>query len=73
MNLTEAAIVATIVLAISGSALWMGGKVMDQVESQTTFVQTISDPTIDASAIERIARQEEAKRNEAIEQYTSRN
>jgi len=73
MNITESALIASIVLAVSGSTLWIGGKVMDQVESHTAFVETISDPVIDAEEIERIARQEEAKRREAIEQYAARN
>lgn len=71
MNITESAIIAAIVLAISGSTLWIGGKVMDQVESHTAFMEVAADPVNDAEAIERAARKTDEQRRKVVAQYAS--
>lgn len=73
MNITESALIATIVLAVSGSTMWIGGKVMEQVESHTAFVEDLADPVIDVETLATLAKKEEAKRKQAIEQYAARN
>lgn len=71
MNITESAIIAAIILAISGSALWFGGKVMDQIESHTAFMEVAADPANDAEAIERAARKTDEQRRKVVAQYAS--
>lgn len=68
MNLTESAIIAVVVLALSGSALWIGGKVMGQVEAHTAFVETVADPALDAEQIAQVAKREAAIRQDAARQ-----
>ena len=72
MNITESAIVTAIVLSLSGSVLWIGGKVMDQVDSHTAFMEVVADPANDAEAIERAARMTEEQRRKALEQYAAK-
>ena len=43
MNITEQALIGTIVVAISGSVIWLGSKAFDQVESFTDTVYSVPE------------------------------
>lgn len=73
MNITESALVAAIVLAISGTVFYVGSKVIGQVEAQTSFMETISDPQADARVIEQVARVEADRRQRLAEQAVKAN
>lgn len=73
MNITESVLVAAIVLAISGTVFYVGSKVMGQVEAQTSFMETISDPQADARIVEQVARVEADRRLRLAEQAAKAN
>lgn len=63
MNITESALVAAIVIAISGTVLYVGGKVFEQVESQTSYMEHMTTTGLDAAAsMEQMAKAETERR-----------
>lgn len=71
MNLTEAAIATAIILAISGSTIWIGSKVMDQVQSQSAFIEVAADPAMSADQLEAAAVMSDEERQKIVAQYAS--
>ena len=73
MNITESALVAVIVIAISGTVLYVGGKVFEQVESQSSYMERMTTTGLDAPAMEQMAKAEAERRQRlAFEQAATR-
>lgn len=73
MNITEQALVAIVVLAISGTVLYLGGKAFDQIEENTAFIEQVATPNMEPDHLERLARTEAERRQRVAAEHLARN
>lgn len=73
MNITESALVAAIVVAISCTVLYVGAKVFDQVEAHSSYMESMPSSHLDAPVMEQMAQAEAERRQRfAVEHGASR-
>lgn len=73
MNITEQALVAIVVLAISGTVLFLGGKAFDQIEENTAFIEQVASPNMEPDHLERLARAEAERRQRVAAEHLAKN
>lgn len=73
MNITEQALVAIVVLAISGTVLYLGGKAFDQIEENTAFIEQVATPNMEPAHLERLARAEAERRQRVAAEHLGQN
>lgn len=73
MNITEQALVAIAVLAISGTVLYLGSKAFDQIEENTTFIEQVATPNMEPAHLERLARAEAERRQQVAAEHLAKN
>ncbi|WP_434031587.1 hypothetical protein [[Pseudomonas] boreopolis] len=69
MNITEQSLVAGIVLAISGSVIWLGAKALDQVEANATYFEQMADMERQPTVLAEVARAEAERRQRQAEEH----
>jgi|GEM_PF-3113018 len=72
MNITEQSLVACIVLAISGSVIWLGAKAFDQVEANTAYFEQMAEMERQPALMEDVARAEAERRQRQVEEHIAR-